>query len=386
MYLLGLVFLLSACKSVQKLVDKGEYDAAIELAARKLHGDKNRKTKHVKGLETAFAKITRRDMDYVQYLKDQNDDANWDRIYDRLQTIKRRQYTVEPFLPLISKDGYVAHFAFVRVDPLLIEAADRAASYHYEEAERLLEIAEDGDKKSARRAYDNLHSIDRYHRNYLDADHLKSKALSLGRTRTLVKSESSINAYLPSGFHDELLQVNVSDLNSLWQEFHTLPMKGVTYDLHAILEIEQVEVSPEREKESIYVETKEIADGKEVVFDRNGNAVKDSLGNVIKTDRYVTIRAEVVELLREKAAYVKGHFRVIDANSGQVIDRKPIATEKLFSSYASRYNGDRRALSKKTHRRMRTRPDPFPTDFELIWETTDEIKTVMKDELRRNIW
>lgn len=385
MYFLSLVILFASCKSVQKLVDKGEYDQAIELAARKLHGQKNRKTKHVRGLETAFAKITKRDMDYIHFLKDQNRPENWANIYDRLQKIKNRQYKIEPFLPLVSKDGYIADFKLVRVDPLIIEAADMASAHHYELAESLLNRSGEGDKIAARQAYDELRSIGRYNRYYKNSEQLMSTALDLGKTRVLVKSGSSLDAYLPQGFHDELLRVNVTELNSRWQEFYTYEIENVKYDLHALLEIEQVDVSPEREKERIYVESKEIKDGTETVYDRRGNAVKDSLGNEIKTDRYRTITARISELKREKAATVKGHFKVVDTQTGQVLDRRPIVTEKVFKSYASKFNGDRRAMTSNSIGRLRRHAEPFPSDFDLLWQTAEEMKKIMKEELRKNI-
>ena len=44
LYTFTLLIVISSCKSVQELVDKGDYDGAIYLAAKKLHGKKNKKT------------------------------------------------------------------------------------------------------------------------------------------------------------------------------------------------------------------------------------------------------------------------------------------------------------------------------------------------------
>ena len=68
-----LTILMYGCADIQKLVDEGNYDAAIDKAARKLSGKKNKKTKYVKGLEQAFAKVSARDLDQVAYLKTKGD-------------------------------------------------------------------------------------------------------------------------------------------------------------------------------------------------------------------------------------------------------------------------------------------------------------------------
>ena len=53
------IILFTACTSVQELVDRGQYDDAIYLAVEKLAGQKKRKTKHVKALESAFEKVNK---------------------------------------------------------------------------------------------------------------------------------------------------------------------------------------------------------------------------------------------------------------------------------------------------------------------------------------
>ena len=60
---------MSSCASIEKLVDQGNYDAAIELATRKLAGKKNKKTKHIRALEEAYAKVNARDLDRITHLQ-----------------------------------------------------------------------------------------------------------------------------------------------------------------------------------------------------------------------------------------------------------------------------------------------------------------------------
>lgn len=67
---ISIFFLITtACKSVDKLVDQGRYDEAIVLATKKLAGKKNKKTKHVRALEKAFAKVNERDLLHITHLK-----------------------------------------------------------------------------------------------------------------------------------------------------------------------------------------------------------------------------------------------------------------------------------------------------------------------------
>ena len=43
-YILSVIVLASSCKNIEKMVEQGKYDEAIEYAASKLHGEKNKNT------------------------------------------------------------------------------------------------------------------------------------------------------------------------------------------------------------------------------------------------------------------------------------------------------------------------------------------------------
>jgi hypothetical protein len=376
-YTIALLTIVSSCRSVQELVDKGDYDGAIYLAAEKLHGKKNKKTKHIQGLEEAFAKVNARDFAYLESLNAKAYPERWDKAYDILSQIQRRQDKVSPFLPLISKDGYVGHFEMINVFPLLEEASVQASNYHYAYAELLLENINYTRKAEATEAFHSLSKIDRYFKHFKNSNELKQIAHHYGTTRVLIETRNTADAYIPGDLHDELLAINIPALNSFWTDFYTSSQEGLPLDFKVVLEIDQLEVSPEKESERIYVESKEVKDGFTYVLDQNGNVAKDTLGNDITEDRYVNITVDIIELLREKAAYVKGSLKVIDLNEKQLIDEFPIAAESTFRSYASRYFGDERAITSRTRNRMRSEPERFPADEELIWKAAEDIKSEM---------
>ncbi len=381
-YTIALLTIVSSCRSVQELVDRGDYDGAIYLAAEKLHGKKNKKTKHIQGLEEAFAKVNARDFAYLESLNAEAYPERWDKAYDILSQIQRRQDKVSPFLPLISKDGYVGHFEMANVYPLLEEASLRASEYHYAYAERLLEDIDYEHKSDATEAYHSLSQIDRYFKQFKHSEALKRTAHHYGTTRVLIETRNAANAYIPGDLHEELLAVNVPSLNSFWTDFYTTSQEEVPMDFKVVLEIDQLDVSPEKESERVYVETREVVDGFTYVLDQNGNVAKDTLGNDITEDRYVNITVDIVELTREKAAYVKGSLKIIDLNAQQLIDEFPIAAESIFRSYASRYFGDERALTNRTRNRLRREPERFPPDEELIWKAAEDVKSEMVDYIQ----
>jgi hypothetical protein len=377
------IFGLSSCASPQKLIEEGNYDKALEVAIKKLAGKKNKKAKHVMALEEAFAKITAADLRKADRLRAEGRPENWERIYDIYAQIRRRQEMIEPLLPLVDEDGVQAEFRFVRTDELEIESKKNAAEYFYNDAKKLIALGQAGDKRAARRAFDQLGRINRFYRDYKDKDQLMGMAHELGTTHILFRMKNNAPVVLPSDFERAILSMNVRDLESHWQVYHTTKKPELDYDYNVIMNITNIEVTPSLVKEREYREEKEIKDGFEYILDENGNVMKDSLGNDIKVDRYVEIQAWVLETFQQKMANVSGQLEFYDTRTNELIDRKTLVADAIFENYASTFEGDRRALSRESKRRIGNRPLPFPTNEALLYDAAQSLKPIIKEKLSR---
>ena len=372
---------LASCSSPQKLAEQGDYDEAIRLAIKKIAGKKNKSDKHVASLEYAFEKATKRDMARIEDLKANISESKWIRIHDLNSKIQRRQELVEPLLPLYDKYGSKADFRFVRVDNMLQESSEAAAAYLYDHASELLVLAEKGDKQAARKAYEELSRIPQYQTNYKDRLALMSVAHDLGITRIFFQMENEASVILPAAFEKELLNISVNEINENWRAFYTKKDPAINFDYNITMKIKNIEVSPERVQESIYVDEKEIKDGWEYEYDRNGNVQKDSLGNDIKRDRWIITRANVIEVLQTKAAVVSGRLEFRNNRNNELVKTESISVESVFENYASTFNGDIRALSNRSRNRMGNQPLPFPTDERLLLDAAANLKPIVKDKI-----
>ena len=384
--LISIFIFATSCSSVRKMVDKGEYDEAIIYSVRKLQGKEKKKTKYVEALEKAFAKVTQKDMNKIAFLKEQKDGNYWGRIYDIVLNMDIRQKRIEPLLPLESEDGYQAKFKFVRVEPLLIESENKAAEYLYKKAQRLLQDAEQGDKIAARKAFDDLDEINKYKSIYKDVVKLKQKAYDMGQDYVLIDVKNYSNIVLPKDFYRDVKNINTQDLNEMWLKFFTKEDKPMDeFDYIVDLNINEILISPEREKEREFEESKKVKDGFTYLYDKDGNVKKDSLGNDIKQERYSNVKARVFELLRTKVATVRGDIIIKDLNRVTNYKSVPVNVDAVFESYASRYEGDKRALSTETKNRLRSYPDPFPANGELLMMAVDDLKNMLLREIKDKI-
>jgi hypothetical protein len=374
---------LASCASPMKLVETGNYDQAIELAVKKLAGKKTKKTKYVMALEDAFYKTTTRDMAFADQLKKEGRPENWQKINDIYKKIRRRQDKIKPLLPLIDKDGIKADFRFVKVEGLELESKEKAATFLYEDARRLLTLAKEGDKMAAREAYTQLEKIKRYYTSFRDRTQLMNLAQELGTSYILFQMTNNAPVVLPLGFEREITRMSVNDLNSRWKEYHTRQQSEIEYDYKVVMNITAIQVSPGVVQERQYVDDREIEDGFDYVLDENGNVKKDTAGNDIKVPRIVVIRAEVLETYQNKAANVSGQLEYIDLRQNQIINTDRIAVEAIFENYAATFRGDDRALSKESKQRIGNRPLPFPENEDLLFTAAEQLKPVIKEKIAR---
>jgi hypothetical protein len=373
-----------ACSNPKKLVERGNYDDAIRLIVSKLSGKKKKKEKYVRALEDAFAKATNGDMRQIALLKKENLDENWVEINDIYRQVKKRQELVEPLLPLYSSEGYKADFRFVKVEELITESKGKAADYYYAEGRKKLAEAEKGNKEAARQAYADFEKIKRYYKSYKDEAKLMKRAKELGIVHILFKMENASRAILPSDFEREIKRISVRDLNTDWREIHLNSDASLKYDYTIVMKLTEIEITADLIKEREYVDDKTIEEGWEYVLDSKGNVVKDSSGNDVKVPKKVLIKARIFETFQSKTARVGGRLEYVDNIGREVIYTEPIGVEAIFENYAATFDGDKRALTEESKKKIGNRPRPFPSSESLVLQAADLLKPVIKNKISRS--
>ncbi len=383
--LLALTCLLTACHTARKYSETGDYDNAIELSIRRLAGKSKKKLEYVQALEVSFQKAQARDLTLAKNLTNQNRDENWEKVNRIYRQIRERQQKVSPLLPLVASNGYRARIELVDIAQLENESSEKAAAHLYNQAQDLLEKAERGDRAAARQAYATLRNLEtRYYQTYKDKTELKARARNLGTSYVLFEVKNQSDKVLPRAFAERLLNIGKNDLDSEWKAFYFQAEPGVQYDYNVVFKVRNIDISPEKIHERSYTDEKQIQDGFDYVLDKKGNVRKDSLGNDMKTPRYVRLRADVLEVFQSKAARLSGNLEVYDADRKKLLNQRDLGTEVLFENYASTFKGDKRALTEDSRKRIGNQPLPFPRDEDMLVQAADRLQPDLRNELRNN--
>lgn len=362
------------------MIDRGDYDRALDKLVNKLSGKKNKNQEQVISLEYAFQKAQERDLRSEQSLRNENINENWSKIYGIHNQISARQNKIEPLLPLVGKNGYQASFKFINIEELRKESKKNTADYYYQSALRLIDEARSGgDKTTAKKAYEYLIKIDGLFNQYKDKEQLKKIAYELSLENYLVKIKNNTNAIIPEHIESELLRLSVENLNTKFKNFDAKSNPDIHYDHYIVINLNQMEFSPEREKTRVYDDVNEI-ETESVVKDRFGKPKRDTSGKEIKEKIKTKYTATIEEITQLKSLLLGGRLEYINVRSGDLEFTKPIQVEAVFENNLARLvKGDRNYVTAECRKRLNGKIIPFPTNESLLLDAAEKLKSLVKN-------
>jgi hypothetical protein len=363
-------------KQVEKAVSYGNYDQAITTAIKKLSTNKNAKRKqdYVLMLRDAYIKATERDLSSIEHLKKDNNPELYREIFQLYLNLDSRQEAIKPLQPL-AINGKEVILNFNDYSSEIAVSREKVSDYTYEKG---LALLESDNKSSIREAYNELRYLDNINPNYENTRELLEEAHQRGMDYVIVSINNDTQQIIPTRLEDELLNFDTYGLNKFWSTYHANRISEVKYDYAMQLNLKQINISPERIKEREILREREIVDGWKYKKDRNGNVLKDTLGNDIKLDKIVNVRCLIREVTQVKTSQVIGDVVYVDLQSNQVLDSFPIDSNFIFENIFVKTRGDKRALIKEDRQFLNNRRAPFPSNEQMVYDTGEDLKIQLK--------
>lgn len=375
----ALILLLVSCsgkKQIEKYLHSGNYDQAIQDALKRLetNRDKERKQDYVAMLHNAFVKATERDLQDINHLKKDGNPERYKNIYDLYLGLHARQEAIKPVLPL-SIGNRPVHFDFKDYSAVIAAARNNVSDYMYQNASQLLNSSNKFDVKEA---FNKLQYVDQINPNYKDVRNLIQKAHDLGTDYVIVTIENQTDQVIPKRLQDDLLNFDTYGLDQFWTVYHANRDKKINYDYAMALQLKRINISPEKLNEKQTQRERQIVDGWKYKKDENGNVAKDSLGNDIKIDNIITVKARYFESQQFKSTQVIADVVYMDLNTNKTLDVFPISSEFIFEHIYATVRGDERALSQQERNLLRNRRVPFPSNEDMVYDTGEDLKIKLK--------
>ncbi|HRN41798.1 MAG TPA: hypothetical protein PK649_06955 [Vicingus sp.] len=368
------IALLVGCASSSKKYDKGDYDSAMEISAKKIKKDPG-KFEEVDVFNDAYRMAYVKDKAEVERLKAEGNPANWSKIYTIYVRMNRRQELAKTLPPV----GIV--YEEQDFESEIENSKTKATEYAYAKG---VEQLGKNDKLAAREAYSRFVEAKSYITNFRDVDEKIAEAKFKGTTNVFFTIEDKSKVVAPKTLMEELQAINVDDLDKDWLNYDNTIDSNRIYHYSIILSMTDILVSPEEMKESIAQESKEIEDGFSYVLDANGNVKKDTLGNDIKIPKYKTIHCAIKRVQQRKTARITGSLNYYDNITNKLMKSEPITSDALFENFYAVANGDLNALSPQSQKDLQTQPVPFPPSPDLIIQAGNVLKGMTKDIIVKN--
>ena len=374
-YLLIISFFLISCNSSQKMLERGQYDRAIDRATEKLMKKPNN-SKELGVLKEAYELANMFDKERIEFLELEGREESWVEIYELYEQLNWRQNKVRRLPSQIRNE-----FTFYNYDSEIVESKMAAAEVSYK---RGIDFLGQGDKMSARQAYNEFERAAQIYPGFEDVDQKLYESHQLGMNHALYFIENNSGMVLPEFFDVEMKKTTLKDLNTHWLNFDTYENENTEYDYFLVLNVTEIAYSPETVERRIYSESKEIQDGLRYELDENGNVKKDSTGNDIQVPNMVTVTAEITESEQKKTAFVAGSIDIYDLRSDQLIRTESASVEAVFQHRYGEFTGNRKALTEETEEIIGGRAVPFPGNEQMLMDATDLLKNRSKTVISRN--
>lgn len=381
---LVVLFSCSGVKRTQEALNSGNYWTAINRAISNIAENKEKKSNQpfIIMLEDAFDKNTERELQHINFLKKEGNPANYETIFKTYERLKTVQQQIRPLLPLrIQDENRKAQFSFKNYDAQIIATKETLSNYLYTNAVGLLESGLS--KMDYRQAYDDLNYLQEISPNYRDAAQKMNEAYQKGLNYVIVEILNNTDKVIPVRLEEELLNFNTYGLNNLWTEYHTNRLDNLDYDFQMEVSFQDINISPEQINEKQIIKERQVKDGFTYVKDVQGNVVRDSLGNKIKTDNFKTVRADFYQFTQFKSAQVTGIVNFVDLRKQQQLNQYPLASNFVFEHSYANYDGDKRALDNDLLSLLQLARIPFPTNEQMVYDAGEDLKNNLKNILGR---
>ncbi|MDN3492977.1 hypothetical protein [Winogradskyella bathintestinalis] len=367
----------SAKKQIESSISNGNYDDAIAEALNKLENnkDKNRKQDYIVMLEDAYYKVLEEDLNHINHLKKDGNPEQFKTIYNIYIDLKDRQNAIKRVMPL-RINGKTLNLKFNDYSSEIVDYRYKTSDYLIGQGITLLDS---GDKFKARTAHGIFNYIEQINPNFEENRALITEAHEKGMDYVRVSIQNRTQQIIPQQLETDLVDFNTYGLNQFWTTYHANANPTIDYDLAMQLQLRQINISPERINERQVLRQRELVDGWEYLLDRNGNVRKDSLGNDIKIDKIVNVKARFIEAIQTKSAQVIANVVYTDIKQNEIIDTFSIESSFVFENVFGTYKGDKRALAKDDIHLLNQRQRNFPSDAQMVFDTGEDLKLKLKD-------
>lgn len=358
-----------SCKTASKLYEKGNYDEAVELAAKKLQKDPD-DPKLLAIIQNAYRYAVNDHEGIIREYTQSNNELKWEWIYNEYISLQRMHdaiYKVPAVYELLKPVNYTSY---------LLTYSEKAAQVRYD---RGLAFMQRYDKQSYRNAYREFQAALRLKPGSRDAMVKMSEAFEYAVTNVVILPAQQQGGYVYSSYtlggnnlDDQLVRSLQNNSGNEFVRFFSgwdARRQNIRIDQELEMGIVTFDIGRFTDNQSRRKVTKEIV-VKEIVY-RPDSIVRE----------YAKVNAEVITTQRNIRSGGILRITVRDAN-GYRVWGDDISSSYNWTTTFSTFRGDERALSESDKELVNRRRDLPPDENEIVRCLIEEISNTAIYRLR----
>ena len=352
-------------QSPQKLIEKGEYDKAIESCVAKLEKGKGKKTELYANLKVAYETADQADNDKIVKLKSSKLPEIWFDVFTIYFGMQKRSQEVLRIGEQLKQDQ--VNIVIHDYSEDLEASRQKAVSYQYAYASNLLKT---GSQDDALQAYLELLKITKLVNEYKDVELLMRQSLGAGSKMALLEINNRSDVMLSPDFLSELKNIGLNYRERQFLNYTAKSEQGEKYPLLLSIDINKVTVTPGTVSEKEFTASHkdpESLDG----------AYKDEAERAEARKHPDYNKCKIKEIHQIKSAVMEGTLKYIDGNSGMVLYVVPITARSLFENKTATAEGDLFACPPEIYKLLDKPKKKFPKNTEMIYNAGQEFKVLV---------
>ncbi len=359
---------LFSCKSGEKLYNQGHYDAAVGAFVKKLQRRPNDATS-LQLLPKAYAAAMEDHEGRARQALASNNDLKWEAV--------RTEYRAMQSLYNIIRASPAASAVVKPKDysSAITGAQENAAEARYDRGTQLLQ---QGDKQSAREAFNEFDAALRLAPNYRDAKQLRDQAYQVGLIHVVVSEVDIRSPYFQfpaDQFRDAVMrnleQRRINNFVKFYDERFVRNERDFQPDQYLEMRFNDFMVG------QTYVDRYQREVSKVISVP---GPKRDTTGNYIYVD--ITVKATLYITRKTIASNGILDYRITDVNSGKLLRQDRLPGSYTWQNQFGTFRGDERALSDEDKRLIGGRDLPPPPPQDLFTELTRPIYDRLAGDLQ----
>jgi tetratricopeptide (TPR) repeat protein len=358
--LLTLSLFIVSCKTASKMYQKGNYDEAVELAAKKLQKDPN-DPKLLDIIQSSYRYAVDDHESRISDLAASHDELKWEKMYYEYVSLQK-MYDAIYKVPGVFNSIHPANYS-----SYLVTYSEKAADTRYE---RGLAFMQRDDKQSYKQAFREFDLALQLKPGDVDAMQKKEEAFEYAVTNVIILPMQQNGGFVYSTYtvggnnlDDQLLRDLQFSSGNEFVRFYSAwdaRSKRVRVDQELEMRLATVDIGRYHDSRSSRRVSKEIV-VKETVY-KPDSVVRE----------YARVNAEITTTTRVMNSHAVLQLEVRDENGRWLWSDNLPATHNWSTEFAS-YTGDERALSETDKQLVNRRKEFAPTESEIMRSLLVEI-------------